>query len=335
MSKSSFLKSSPLRHFFFIAAIGFITYLFIFIKPPYFSVSDAPFWAKNVSFSYHRPLTLFVLKAVNPVFKLNPLYYYFLGAGLHLCSAVLIYYLAVRVVKNNEIALTTAAYFLVHYISADTLLGIYQFETVFSGFLYLISMFCFFKYLDAIKGGKVFYALSLIAYLLALAARESVFSLPVIILAYDILFVQDTGRRKLKKIIYRHAPYFIATIVIITAVGLNEWYTYRIPERLNVLCHNFSGIIINYAILMEALFIPFNFQYASNAFWQTANHDLFVSLLISSGFILLFFVVKNKACKFALFWVAATSAVFLARPYQLKEVYLYLPLIGAGFFCLY
>ncbi len=332
MIKNPFNESSRQKDCFFIAVLGFITYFFIFIKPPYFSVSDAPFWINTARFSLHRPVTLFILKLVNPVFKLNPLGYYSFGIALHLCNAILLYKLIVSLAKDNKIAFTTAAFFLVHYINADTVLGIYQFETILSGFFYLISLVSFTKSLFLIKFKKIFYALSLISFLIALGSRESVFSLPFIILTVDILFVKKDNSNTFKRAVCRYSPYFILAVTFVIFVALSQWYTYRIPERLNVVYHNFSGVIINYAILMEALFIPFNFQNATNAFWQMANHQFGSALLIVVGFCLLTFYAKSKLYKFSLIWIALTSIPFLARPYQLKEVYLYLPLIGAGLF---
>lgn len=325
-----FLQPGRQRDFFRIILLGFIIYLPLFIKPPYFAISDFALWLKDGIISYHRPVTFALFKLIMPIFQLNPLGYYFLSVTLHIFNAFLVYILARVFIKDNKFSFLAAAFFLVHYISADTILCIHDFEIILSSFFYLISVICFIKTLTASGFKNIFYTLSVISYIFALNSRESVFSLPFVISACGILMAKDNIYRRFKWPTRYYAPYFIITIIILLFLAYKGYYVYRVIERLHFIRYNFSGLIINAAIFLEALFIPFNFQYATNAFWQIAAHSLPISLFIVATFTLLIFCVKDRNFKFILLWIFLTIAPFLARPPQSKEIYLYLPLVGAA-----
>ncbi len=310
--------------------MGFAVYLSIFLKPPYFAVSDFALWLKDGTISYHRPVTFALFKLVMPIFQLNPLGYYSLSLILHIFNALSVYILAKFFIRGNKFAFFAAAFFLVHYISADTILCIRDFEIILSAFFYLVSIICFMKSLTAAEFKNIFYALSLIAYIFALGSRESVFSLPLVISAWGILLVKNNIDSRFKTSLRYYAPYFIVTIIILLFLAYKGYYAYRVEERLSFLRYNFSGLIINTAIFLEALFIPFNFQYATNSFWQAGTHLLPVALFVAGSFIVLIFFVNDRKFKFSLLWIFLTIAPFLPRPLESKEIYLYLPLVGTG-----
>lgn len=325
-----FLRPSRYRDFFAIILLGFAIYLPVFLKPPYLAMSDFALWLKDGMISYHRPVTFALFKFVMPVFQLNPLGYYFLSLILHIFNALSVYILAKFFIRGNKFAFFAAAFFLVNYISADTILCIRDFEIILSAFFYLVSIICFMKFLTSAEFKNIFYALSLISYIFALGSRESVFSLPLVISACGILLVKDNIYPRFKTSLRYYAPYFIITIIILLFLAYKGYYAYRVEERLSFLRYNFSGLIINTTIFLEALFIPFNFQYATNSFWQTGAHLLPVALSVASSFILLIFFVNDRKIKFSLLWIFLTIAPFLPRPLQSKQIYLYLPLAGAG-----
>lgn len=332
MIRIPFLELSRRRGFFGLILLGFIIYLPIFLKPPYFAVSDFALWLKDGMISYHRPVTFVFFKLVMPIFQLNPLGYYFLSVTLHIFNALLVYILAKFFIQDNKFSFLAAAFFLVHYISADTILCIHDFEIILSSFFYLISIICFMKTLTASGFKNIFLASSIITYLFALGSRESVFSLPLVICACGILMAKDNIYPKFKSLLRYYAPYFIITVIILLFLADKGYYVYRVGERLDFVRYNFSGLIINTAIFLEALFIPFNFQYATNSFWQISAHSLPIALFITIIFIFLIFWVNDRKFKFSLLWIFLTIAPFLPRPPQSKEIYLYLPLAGMAIF---
>lgn len=336
MIKCLSLKSKACRDIILIISLGFVLYFFMFFKSFHFAndfvLTDFSSWHRWENISFHRPIAFILLRLIMLIFQSNPMDFYKISMILHIFNAILGYKLCILLTKNNKISLMAAVFFLVHYISINTILCVHNFPIILSSFFLLISMISFIRSLSNVRFKSILYAVSILSYFLALGSRESVLAFPFIIIAYDFLFTDTFNYSNFKKIIYRNAPFFIITLIIIAFIICKEANSYHLFERIDIFRYNFASVIINAAIFLEALFIPFNFQWATITFWQAAHHSLFISSFVVGGIVLLGILVKDRLYKFSIILVMIYLGPYLFRPYQIKEIYLYWPLIGAGLF---
>jgi len=324
------------NNYFLIILTGILTLSPLVIQNAYFS-------ARNFESLYrfglwwplfHRPLTRLFFNFCKFFFSFNPQGYNLIGIAVHIINALLVYHLVKLLNKNKKIALVSALFFSIFCANYATLLEMDTLEEKLAAFFYLFSVIFYIKFINSFSSHKKrsgYYFISLFSFFLGLLSRETLYSLPLIILAYELFFINGAVTlAAIKKKILRISPFLLIAFVhaIIAATKFPDGY--RINERLGFLYFFPQGLIINIATLMKLLFIPYDFQHATVSFGDTKYHSFSNSFLIVVVFVFLIFLIRKKAYKFSLAWIILTILPVATRAYRVEERGLYLASIGAS-----
>lgn len=257
-----------------------------------------------------------------------------IGIAAHIINSLLVYHLVKLVNKNKKIALVSALFFSIFCANYAALLEMDTLEEKLAAFFYMFSVIFYIKFVNLLGSNKKhrYYFISFFSFILGLLSRETLYSVPLIILAYEMFFItKPISFASIKEKILRISPFLLIAFVHIIIAATKFPDGYRINERLGFLYSFPQGLIINIATLMKLLFIPFDFQYATVAFGDTQYHTLYSSLLIVLIFIFLLFLIKERSYKFSLSWIILTILPVATRAYRVEERGLYLASIGASF----
>ncbi len=324
------------NNYFLIILTGILTLCPLIIQNAYFS-------ARNFESLYrfglwwplfHRPLARLFFNFCKFFFSFNPQGYNVIGVVVHIVNSLLVYHLVKLVNKNKKIALVAALFFSIFCANYAALLEMDTLEEKLAAFFYVLCVIFYIKFVNLPGSNKkrLFYFISFFSFILGLVSRETLYSLPLILLAYEMFFMNESITLALiKKKILRISPFLLIAFVHIMIAATKFPDGYRIKERLGFLFSFPQGLVINIATLMKLLFIPFDFQYSTVAFGDTQYHALYNSFLIVAIFIFLIFLIKEKSYKFSLCWIILTILPVATRAYRVEERGLYLASIGASF----
>ncbi|MBI5789432.1 MAG: glycosyltransferase family 39 protein [Candidatus Schekmanbacteria bacterium] len=158
-----------------------------------------------------RPVNHYLFFLLNrSLFGNNPAAFRILWLVMHSISAFLIYLIFHKITKNKTIALLTVFIFLTRAGLIRNFYALHYSPPKLGFFL----LFTFYFYLKA-QGNKILYwPLSILTYLLALGTRETFIVLPIVILAYEIIFNSDCriNATKIKSLLPKIAPYIVIVI---------------------------------------------------------------------------------------------------------------------------
>ena len=154
--------------------------------------------------------------------KLDVFGYHLVNIGIHLISAILVYFLVLLTLKTPylkdssisrytaSLSLASALIFVAHPIQTQAVTYIAQRFTSLAALFYLLSLVLFIKArLQNLRGAKFYspshlgcYLGSLLAAFLAMKTKEITITLPAIILLYEFFFFSPSLRSFLKKLVY-------------------------------------------------------------------------------------------------------------------------------------
>lgn len=119
--------------------------------------------------------------------KLNPFGYHLTSLILHMINALLVYFLANLLIKNNKAALLGALLFALHPVNSEAVNAIAFREDLLAFLFCLLSFFLYLKS-SGRERGRELYFFSLAAFFLALFSKEIAVTLPLLIILYDYYF---------------------------------------------------------------------------------------------------------------------------------------------------
>lgn len=154
--------------------------------------------------------------------KLDVFGYHLVNIGIHLLSAILVYFLALLTLKTPylketsisrhaaSLALASGLIFVAHPIQTQAVTYIVQRFTSLATLFYLLSLILFIKARLQNLGGKRFYSPShlgcylgsLLAAFLSMKTKEITITLPAIILLYEFCFFSPSLRALVRKLPY-------------------------------------------------------------------------------------------------------------------------------------
>ncbi len=227
------------------------------------SIKDNPdierlrfFWVPPL-FYFHS----FMMAVIYKFFGANPVAHRLYNVLIHLGSVWLIYFI-VSLLFEFPTALFAAGLFAVHTVLTESITwvsgGVY---TQYANFL----LFCFLFYILAEKR-KVFFYLSILAYLLAVSSSEKAVIMPL------VLFTWEVAAGKLPRNWKKTLPFFIITALISVV------YIMRLQQRFYVLKTQFAlqnrtenpflHIPITVSYYLQLIFFPkdFTFYYSKTNF---------------------------------------------------------------------
>jgi hypothetical protein len=332
------------------------------IENPYIrNLKDIPSFLKGMS-SYvgkFRILSMFSF-AVNYHFhKLNVYGYHLVNLMLHILCGILVYFISrnlfafelkriesytidnnIEGKKVNLLSLLTATIFIAHPIQVNSVTNIVQRIEILASLFYLLSIFLFLK--GSLEKGwrKILFFLGTgISYLCAIFSKETGFTLPIVLIIFDFLFVCKTKKEIQKRVLIYFPLFLLLTIYIsfflkggilgLFIKGSEEWLWTPWENLLTQ-----TNVMIQY---FKLLLLPL-------PHWLNFDHDFWVSkslfeyptwvsvsvilLLLISATIL---IKKNRLIPFCIFFffiILAPSSSLIPLWDIMVEYRLYLPIFS-------
>ena len=282
----------------------------------------------------------------------NPFGYHLFNILIHISSTFLVFFIArLTIAKGTpwgedaalKIALITALLFGLHPIQTETVTYISGRPGGLAGLFYFLSLLLFI--LASLKGSSVlrfvFYLLSLTSLFLAILSKESAITLPVMIIIYDLCFMQGSSWSSFRS----RLGFYLCFPALAGATFFFAPNMLRFMDTLD-----FSGFIkiINIAfglvqldllkhplkLFLFPVNLTFEYDFPTQVSWA--------SLLVSIAIVLLCiflavkkFYVKSSVLTFCVLWFPLTIAPtnsFMPRTHLFSERNMYIPSFGLCLF---
>lgn len=133
----------------------------------------------------YRPVVTLSYFLDYAVWRLNPFGYHLTNVILHTINSVLLYTLLLRLIRLRSVAFFPAMLFSIHPCVTEAVNAISYREDIFAALFIFLSCLCL-----TVSKKKVYYALSLLSYLISLFSKETAIVMPLFILLYWILFMR-------------------------------------------------------------------------------------------------------------------------------------------------
>jgi len=285
---------------------------------------------------YYRPLVQLSFMMEYQLYQLNPFFYNLDNLLLHLLTAVILFFIILKLSNDHVLSFFVSLLFAVHPIHWESVCNVADRAIILCFFLEMLAMFFFLK--GAEKGTGYNIILSGICFAGALLSKESAIALPIILGCYVFLF-----EGKQNKSFKRFVPYIIVivTYVLIRVnLGSVEVYQWRNASELFLGFIAFARVNLTYLCLFVW---PAGLHYdrAQIMFFNWNNPWVWATIVIYTTSAALLFRLRKKVPKIvwlAMCWYALeilpVSQVFATIGVQpgyisAAEHFLYAPSVGA------
>ncbi|MBN2121078.1 MAG: hypothetical protein JW734_08535 [Candidatus Omnitrophica bacterium] len=315
----------------------FLVFLLPFFlrKPVYFSGYGLEWISPSAVFdSWHEPLTHLSFKLLYFFFGYEPFGYFMVNFILQGLNAILVYFLCNLIVKSRSVSLITSLLFSFHPAATMVVLGVNHFDNKIAAFFYILCVISFIKssQVSTSLRREAFYFLSLVFFILGLASKLIVYSLPILIILYTFIYI----KKNILKIIFIRCGLFIAINVIHLSIFMAEYSTMH--RGLDRIMHCFSkptwqiSAIASYLKAIAESFFPF-IALAGQIYSVQQSHicpifSLNKAVFILVSFMLFVFLLRDANYRFSIIWIISTLLIAIGRWDIIVKV-LYLPLVGA------
>jgi hypothetical protein len=164
------------------------------------------FWPERGSSSYYRPLMHITNMAVYHVAGLSPWAYHLVNVALHAATSVMVLLLATRLLGNAtppsplRLPFIAALLFASHPIHSEPVAWAGGLPDLSCAFFYLLSAHLYIETTEKENDSAARLPASLLAYLLALLAKEPALTLPLLLLAHDCTLRRKGIGRALRRL---------------------------------------------------------------------------------------------------------------------------------------
>lgn len=286
--------------------------------------------------SLYQPLTSLVFAVQYRFFELDPRVYHTVNVLLHLANILLVYVLVRSLSQRTAIALIVAALFAIHPLQVEVVAWVSSLSILLSTSFYLGGLIVYLAYA---KSGRMWHlAMVWGLFLLALLAKSSAATLPLVLVVIDLYL----GRRPVRRVLLEKAPFVLLSIVFgaiaVYARGgaghLQDFaLRYSLLERVCIVCYSclwYVGKLLWPANL--SVFYPFPSKADG---WLPALFYLAPLVLVALAVGIWFSGRHRRLLAFAaLFMVASLVLVIQVVPISELMVcdrYAYVPCVGLFF----
>ncbi len=296
----------------------------------YFSFSRFLFHHLQGQSKYYRPLQEISYALDYRLWGLNPFGYHLSNSFIHISCGVMFSLILYQIFKNLFISLWGGVFFLVHPVQTEAVVYISGRADPLGTLFILLALS---TYIEAKKGNKFLFPLSLFSFLLALFSRESNLVFPFVILAYNLIFLKkESLNQKLFPFLWFLMIGFLYAFIRLklTAADSLNFYQWNMSWGIRMITE--LKIISQYILL---LLFPYNLHMERFVPWSESFLDS--GVIFSLIFILIIIYLclklsrKDKAVGFfALLFVITLSPFLNIIPLnaQMAEHWLYLPSTG-------
>ena len=270
--------------------------------------------------------------------------YHLVNLILHILNGVLIYFVASQIFRllfedsgrSRSLATLAAGFFLVHPVQTESVTYISSRSELLSTFFYIGAVLIFVK----TPRQKIGFWLSLVValmFVLGIASKETVISLPAVLFAYDFIFLSGASLRSTLSRWKFYLPFVAGAVIVgyrlltITLVGaagagavghLSPWNYFLTQLR----------VIVRY-IQVTLLPVGLNLDYDFAPSFRLTEPSVLASLAVILATLGLAWYLRKKrpVFSFSIFWffltLAPTSSVVPILD-TIFEHRLYLPMVG-------
>jgi Tfp pilus assembly protein PilF len=284
--------------------------------------------------------------------RLNPLGYHLGNIALHGFSAVILYLLLGSLLNqirpesslesNRIIALLASLLFAVHPVNVEAVTWISSRKYGLLAFFYFSSFYFYIKHSEKGRYHRMYYALSIVSYVLSLLSSPFSVTLPAILFLYDYCRIRDMNLYNILKSRLLSYLFYIVLSMSQFIILWNSFTTTPGPEPA-IKSHEMNNIFYTFLTMLRVLYdyiknlifpLWLNNMYVDYTSTSVFEYKVILSLLVIFFLIgILFFQVRadNKINLFCLGWFVLTwlpVSNIIPISTKMADRYLYLPAVG-------
>jgi protein O-mannosyl-transferase len=193
--------------------------------PEYFTQQVWAGYTPGVAGNYYRPVFLIWLRLNDMVFGLRPWGWHLTTVLLHLMTTLLVYFLALRLVRDPFTAAIAGLLFGLHPVHIEAVTWISGLTEPLLAIFFILAFLCYLKARDAQEHRGRWIALSCLLFVVAMFEKETGVIFPAVIVAYEWFNAEaEPGRRPMGRLVKRASralkptlPYFALVVPYIAA----------------------------------------------------------------------------------------------------------------------
>lgn len=139
----------------------------------------------SFTYGHYQPLSVLSYAVDYLFWGDNPMGYHLTNLLLHLGNVLLVFFLARKLFKNENIALFSALLFCIHPMHVESVAWVSERKDVLYGLFYLAACLSYLNFLDKDSKNKTYPYLSLVFFAFSLLAKSMAMTLPLVLLAMD------------------------------------------------------------------------------------------------------------------------------------------------------
>ncbi|MDD5680285.1 MAG: tetratricopeptide repeat protein [Candidatus Omnitrophica bacterium] len=304
------------------------------------------------SFSnYYRPIQMITYMVDFSVWRLNPFGYHLTNIFLHITASVLLFLFLLMISKDKRVAAIGAVLYTVHPANTGVVTYIAGRADILTAIFMLLSLMFINAHFKArtAKAAIVYYAASLISFLMALLSKEVSVIFPALIFCYRLFFIDDSEvDRSRAAIKFNYMSWFIiaaGVYLILRSCALNFQELGLFESRYTLYSRllTFSEAIIAY---IGIIFFPVDLHMERSIPYAASFWEKGVLLSVIGLLLVIWLAIKIKRISKEAFFGLISFFILLLpvsnifpMTHNLAEHWLYIPLIGmslaAATLCVY
>ncbi|MDO8743495.1 MAG: tetratricopeptide repeat protein [Candidatus Brocadiaceae bacterium] len=307
-------------------------YLSAFFSQKYFAISNELTYRPIVTLSYFVDYALW---------QLRPWGYHLTNLIIHTLNVYLVYFTAYHLFKNRITAFISCLLFSVHPIFSEAVNAVSYREDLLSASFLLVAFILFIQYNKSTNRRYfiIWYALSLLTYLLAMLSKETAFVLPFLILSYELIFQKNhivNLHNRTRRLVANYAGYLaIGGFYLFLRFYLFHNSGESVGYPGNSVFVNFIMMtkVLGYYVKLLFIPVPLNADYIVPLTFSPAD----AAFVISITLLIITAILLIKKCRLSSIWTFSTIWFFVTLLPVLNiipinniiaERYLYIPGIG-------
>ena len=310
---------------------------------------SADYYSRSEEYSF-RPLVTLTYFIDYSLFGLRPWGYHLTNLLLHLLAGITLYFLAKKILLHRGPAMLAALIFIVHPVQTEAVAGISFREDLLCALFFFLSLLIYISserkknrvVTDNPESGDIFqpggsntvYCISIFLFLLALLSKEMAVTLPLVIVAYELII-----RRQRLTSLFRPRIitfFLIAGLYLLSRFGLlyQQGTLPATPEFGNIITRLFL-VFKGLGLYGKLAFFPVNLtvEYADPFPPVVWSNYLLLPALLTTAFLLTAWLRRRRrpvgAFGLAFFVITLLPILNLVPNSRLgAERFAYLPILG-------
>jgi len=266
----------------------------------------------------------------------SPMGYHVQNIGWHIASTILLYYFLIKVSGDRVLSFIAALIFAVHPVHVETVANISNRKDSLCMTFSLSAIICFINFLSQVRLKKwTWFAGCLASWLFALYSKQVAIAVPLILISYEYLFLDEKQRFLMKR-----PPLLLAVGALATAAGIYFLWGIKYAKGgyIGALSMPVALLIAGEVFWGYIKLLLFPFSLSPDHIVEIHSYYNYISLIISwaglFGLVMLVFVLpRDKALlAFGITWMII-NYIPVSAPmplsYFMADRYMYIPSAGA------